>query len=125
MERGWYWRSKCSFCCENMEFPALFSKLRELCCVAGNEREHKRCCLPEPKEERHCSNSHILWAEWFCCLTLYVAGVAQVLAAELSGGGITCLAAVLRCLGQDQYFPDGRITKLICHQSQILLNFHR
>lgn len=52
---------------------------------------------------------HVLWAGWFCCLTLCMAGAARVLAAELGGGGFTCLAAVLRCLGQDQCFPDGRI----------------
>lgn len=106
-------------------FSCMFSKLREPCCVAGNEGEHKGCCLAEPKEERHCSHSHILWAQWFCCLTLCMAGAAQVLAAELGGGEITCLGSVLRCLGQDQCFPDGRITKSNCHQSQIFLKSQR
>lgn len=57
MERGWYWRTKYSFCCYNTECPALFSKQREQCCVAGDEGEHRGCCLPEPTEERPCSST--------------------------------------------------------------------
>lgn len=54
-------------------------------------------------------------------VSLCMAGAA----AELGRGGVTCLAAVLRCLRQDTCFPDGRITKLNRHESQTLLNSQR